>query len=71
MIYNPSRSQSDSSIRVKNQGASKAEIPTFVGTLPEHLLEDVEPGRVVVHDEDAQPVGEPGGVGQGHGAAYD
>lgn len=40
----------------------KQKIPTFVGTLPEHLLEDLEPGGVVVHDEDAQPVGEGGGV---------
>jgi hypothetical protein len=47
----------------------KAEIPTFVGALAEHLLEDLEPGGVVVDDEDAQAVGERGGVGQGHGAA--
>jgi len=47
----------------------KAEIPTFVGTLAEHLLEDLEPSWVVVDDEDAQAVGERGGVGQGHGAA--
>ena len=41
----------------------KAKIRTFVGTLPEHLLEDLEPGWVVVDDEDAQPVREGGGVG--------
>jgi hypothetical protein len=46
----------------------KAGIPTIVRALPEHLLEDLEPCRVVIDDEDAQPVGE-GGGGQGHGAA--
>jgi hypothetical protein len=44
-------------------------LETFVGALPEHLLEDLEPCRVIVHNEDAQPVGEDSGVGQGHDAA--
>jgi hypothetical protein len=50
------------------QQRGKQRLETFVGALPEHLLEDLEPCRVIVHDEDAQPVGEDGGVGQGHGA---
>jgi hypothetical protein len=51
------------------QQRGKQRLETFIGALPEHLLKDLEPCRVIVHDEDAQPVGEDGGVGQGHGAA--
>jgi hypothetical protein len=51
------------------QQRGKQRLETFVGALPEHLFEDLEPCRVIVHNEDAQPVGEDGGVGQGHGAA--
>ena len=55
--------QRSSSRKERTKEERQRKIPTFVGTLPEHLLEYLEPGGVVVDDEDAQPVGEGGGGG--------